>query len=114
MSQVESDVNDDHRELPFQFRIRLLGADLEKKGITKNQRPSALSIEQKSLSDILTTIMVAANPSQDITGPSDPNCQLIWVIAEDPEFAGEKAILVTTRAAAEEKSYQLPAAFRSE
>ena len=114
MSQIEADVNDDHRDLPFQFRIRLLGSDLEQKGITKNQRPSALAIEQKPLSDILTTIMVAANPSQDITGPADPNCQLVWVIAEDPESAGEKAILITTRAAVEEKSYQLPAAFRTE
>ena len=111
MAEIEADVNDDYRDLPFRFRIRLLGSDLEQQGITKNQRPGELKINQTPLADILTAIMVGANPAKDITGPADPNCQLIWVIAEDPESPGEMAVLITTRTAAKEKSYKLPPAF---
>ena len=114
MKNIETEVNDDFPDLPFPFRIRMLGADLEEQGITKNQRPGELNINQLPLGDILTAIMVGANPAKDISGPADPNCQLIWVIAEDPDSIGEKAVLITTRTAANQKSYELPQAFVSE
>lgn len=114
MSDLKTMIEDDLGKMPFAFNIRLLGSDLEAKGITKNQRPSELVLNQQSLSEILTHIMTTANPDKDITGPSDPNCELIWVIAEDPQSAGEKAILITTRTAAAEKGYELPEAFRTE
>ncbi|MFK7770323.1 MAG: protein kinase [Mariniblastus sp.] len=114
MADLQSEISDDFGRLPFAFNIRLIGGDLEKDGITKNQRPGELVMEQKSLSEILTKIMTEANPDKDITGPSDPNCKLIWVLADDPENPGQKAILVTTRAAAALKSYELPPPFRTE
>ena len=114
MSDLRTEIIDDFGTLPFAFNIRLIGSDLEKEGITKNQRPSELVMNQKTLAEILTSIMIAANPAKDISGPSDPNCKLIWVIADDPENPGENAILITTRVAAEEKSYELPAPFRIE
>ncbi len=114
MADLQSEVQDDLGKLPFAFNIRLIGGDLEADGITKNQRPPELEIEQKSLGEILTAIMVGANPDKDITGANDPNCQLIWVVADDPENPGQKAILITTRKAAAQKSYQLPAAFQTE
>ena len=114
MSDLKAEIEDDLGKMPFAFNIRLLGSDLEAKGITKNQRPSELSFRQKSLAEILTFIMTSANPAKDISGPSDPNCELVWVVAEDPESPGEKAILITTRTAATEKSYELPEAFRAE
>ncbi len=114
MADIEAEVNEDFRGLPFKFRIRLLGSDLEKEGITKNQRPSELDIEQKTLAEILTEIMMAANPDKDISGPADPRCKLVWVIAPDVESAGEQAVLITTRAAAAEKSYTLPDIFKTE
>ncbi|MEM7785491.1 MAG: hypothetical protein AAF623_19245, partial [Planctomycetota bacterium] len=114
LADLQTEVSDDFGKLPFPFNIRLLGSDLEKDGITKNQRPSELVLNQKSLSEILTSIMTKANPDKNITGPEDPNCKLIWVIADDPEQPGQKAILVTTRAAAAEKSYPIPAPFRSQ
>ena len=114
MADLQTEISDDFTKLSFPFNIRLLGGDLEKDGITKNQRPGELVIKQKSLSEILTTIMTGANPDKDITGPNDPNCKLIWVLAEDPENPGQKAILITTRAAATAKSYELPPAFRTE
>ena len=113
MAEIETDIQDEFRNLPFRFSIRMLGSDLEQKGITKNQRPGELNLRQMPLGDILTAIMVGANPDKDISGPADPNCQLIWVIAEDPESPGDQAILITTRAAAEERAYELPAAFKS-
>ncbi len=114
LADIQSEISDDYPKLPFAFNIRLIGGDLEKEGITKNQRPSELVINQKSLAEILTSIMTSANPSKDITGPSDLNCKLIWVVADDPEIPGEQAILVTTRAAAAEKSYKIPPAFSAE
>ncbi|MFT5303379.1 MAG: serine/threonine protein kinase, partial [Mariniblastus sp.] len=114
MADIQSEISDDFPRMPFEFNIRLLGADLEKEGITKNQRPSELLFKQVSIAEILTSIMTLANPSKDITGPSDPECKLIWVVADDPQKPGQKAILVTTRKAAAEKSYILPPAFRSE
>jgi hypothetical protein len=112
ISDLQTEIKDDVGKLPFEFNIRLIGADLEKDGITKNQRPSELIIEQKSVSEILTSIMIAANPSKDITGASDPMCKLIWVVGDDPEKPGQKAILITTRTAAATKAYQLPPAFQ--
>lgn len=112
ISDLQTEIKDDVGKLPFEFNIRLIGSDLEKDGITKNQRPSELVIEQKSVSEILTSIMIAANPSKDITGASDPMCKLIWVVGDDPENPGQKAVLITTRTAAAAKSYQLPPAFQ--
>ncbi|MDG1872722.1 MAG: protein kinase, partial [Mariniblastus sp.] len=114
MSDLEAEIKDDLGKLPFEFHIRLLGGDLEADGITKNQRPNELLMEQKSVAEILTSVMIQANPDKDITGANDPNCKLIWVVAEDPEIPGAKAILITTRAAAAKKSYQLPPAFKTQ
>lgn len=111
MSDLETEVKSDYKALPFKWRIILQGADLEKDGITKNQRPGPLKIGQKSFAEILTTIVVSANPDKNISGPEDPACRLIWVIAADPDFPGQSAVLITTRGAAKEKAYQLPAPF---
>ena len=111
MADLEQEINGDYSGLPFEWRIVLLGADLEKDGITKNQRPGPLKLEQQSLAEILTSVVVSANPDKDISGASDPNCKLIWVVAPDPDNPDQQAILITTRAAAKIKSYQLPAPF---
>ena len=111
LADLEQEVNGDYNGLPFKWRIALLGADLEKDGITKNQRPGPLQLEQKSFAEILTSIVVSANPDKDITGAADPNCKLIWVVSQDPDNPEQQAILITTRAAAEKKTYQLPDPF---
>jgi len=85
LADLQQEINGDYNRLPFKWRIVLLGADLEKDGITKNQRPGP--------------------------GPADPNCKLVWVVASDPDNPTQQAILITTRAAAEKKSYQLPDSF---
>ena len=110
LSELASDINDDFPDMPFPLKIKLMGNDLQKEGITQNQRPGALAFEDLALSDILTKIMTSANPSKDITGPSDPNCKLVWVVVDD-EGTNNKQVAVTTRAAATERSEALPAAF---
>ena len=110
LSELASDINDDFPDMPFRFKIKLMGNDLQKEGITQNQRPGPLAFKDLALSDILTKIMTSANPSKDITGPADPNCKLVWVLV-DEEGTKNKQVAVTTRAAATERSEALPAAF---
>jgi hypothetical protein len=55
--------------------------------------------------------MVSANPNREITGASDPNCKLVWVVTEDDETPEKKYVLVTTRTAVTEKGLTLPDAF---
>ncbi len=111
LQEIRSEVLDQYPQLSFEFNIRIAGADLQMDGITQNQRPAALEIVDKSLSDILTSIMVAANPNRNITGANDPDCKLIWVVTDDPEGGEQQVILVTTRDAARKNNYVLPAAF---
>ena len=114
LKNIREEILDQYLELPFEFNIQIAGTDLQKEGITQNQRPGPLQIEDTSLSDILTQVMVSANPNRDITGASDPECKLVWVLTDDPEAAGKKMVLITTRAAAVEKGLTLPNAFTAQ
>ena len=102
------------RDLPFEFNIRIAGTDLQKDGITQNQRPGPLEIENQSVSEILTQVMVSANPNREITGASDPKCKLVWVVTEDADSPGKRYVLITTRAAAAQKGYVLPEVFKTQ
>jgi len=113
LTDLQNEIRDEYPALPFTFRIRLMGSDLQVEGITQNQRPGELRIQQQTLANILTEIMTSANPAKDITGPEDPRCKLVWVIAEDPDQSNERSILITTRQAAANKGYTLPTAFQS-
>ncbi len=110
LKNIREEVSDQYLEMPFEFNIEMAGTDLQKEGITQNQRPGPLRITDKSLADILTQVMVSANPNRDITGPADPNCKLVWVVFTNPD-TDKKSILITTRAAAIENGYKLPSAF---
>ena len=111
LSDIRAEILDDYPGLGFAFRIKLIGGDLQKEGITQNQRPGPMAITDQPLSAILTQIMTSANPDKTIAGPADPNCKLVWVVAQDPDDEANKAILITTRAAAEQKGYSLPGVF---
>ena len=112
LRDIGEEISDQYLDLPFEFSIRIAGTDLQKDGITQNQRPGPLEISNQSVSEILTQVMVSANPNKDITGASDQNCKLVWVVAEDSESPGKKFVLITTRAAAEQKGYVLPEDFQ--
>ncbi len=114
LSNIRDEVVEDWGSLPFDFDIRILANDLSVEGITQNQRPGDFEMQQTTLADILTEIMVRCNPDRNITGPNDPACKLVWVVADHPDKPGNQAVLVTTRAAAAQKNYPLPEAFRTE
>jgi eukaryotic-like serine/threonine-protein kinase len=114
LQNLVTEVKDSHPGLPFEFRIELIGNDLVGEGITQNQRPGDFELKDATLASILTEIVVRANPDKSATGPADPKCKLVWVIADEPQKPGAKIIQITTRAAAEAKSLELPQAFRVE
>jgi serine/threonine protein kinase len=113
LQDIQQEVRDDYPDLPFEFRIHLLGNDLAVAGITQNQRPGNLQFRQRPLGEILAQIMFRANPDKSATGPADANCKLVWVIGPDPEDPSRRAVLVTTREAARQRDQQLPSLFQA-
>lgn len=87
----------------------IVGGDLELMGITQNQQVRDFSKTDKALRDVLTALVVQANPDKSATGPDDPKQSLIWVVIDSEE--GGKEIRITTRQAAERESYQVPPEF---
>lgn len=108
---LETDINDQNRNLPFRFVIRMEGNDLLRQGITQNQRPGSFSIRQKPLSEVLTEIVFRANPNKTATGPDDPACELVWLVEDDPDQPGVQRVLISTRTAVTERKLQLPPQF---
>ena len=93
--------------------VRIFGGDLETMGITQNQQIRDFVKSDVPLRQVLTDLVVAANPDKTASGPADPKQALVWVVAEDAA-SDEQVILITTRQAAAQKGYDLPAEFQSE
>ena len=111
MRDLAVDVRDQAKGAPFEFDIKIIGADLEKDGITRNQTVRDFDQKDKSIAEILTALVRKANPITTVKDPSELDQKLIWVIGPDPDNAGRTIILITTRAAADAKKYTLPAVF---
>jgi lysophospholipase L1-like esterase len=94
------------------FSIHLLGKDLQRDGITRNQRIRGIEAESATVADILTAIVVKANPIRGNTKPNDRDQKLIWVVGPHPDQPTRSAILITTRAGAKAKNYTLPDVFQ--
>lgn len=88
--------------------IRISGADLQLAGITRNQQVRNFSQVNQSLADVLTALVVAANPTANAS-PQSPEQKLVWVV--DPAASGQTAILITTRDGTAGK-YELPEVFQ--
>lgn len=87
--------------------IEILGGDLEKMGITQNQQVRDFDQRDQPLRNVLTKLVLGANPDRTASGPDDTKQSLVWVI----EGAGKEArLLITTRQAAE-GTYTLPKEF---
>ena len=113
---VEAVLEDFGRNLPRGIEppvARILGGDLEKMGITQNQQVRDFERRDTPLRQVLTDLMLGANPDRTASGPDDPKQSLVWVVADDPENPGRWAILITTREAATDR-YDLPREFRQE
>lgn len=117
MRDVEADAQDLAKGSPFakggpkQLTIRMIGGDLEKDGITRNMTIRDFSQKDKTIAEILTALVMRANPVTTVKTPDEPDQKLIWVIGPDPD-SGKEVILITTRAAAAAKKYTLPPEFR--
>jgi hypothetical protein len=96
---------------PVEFEIKLMGKDMEKDGITRNQTISDFKQENKTVAEVLTAMVMKAN-SPNVPDPAQPGQKLIWVVAPDPDKPQRQIVLITTRTAAEREKYTLPAPFQ--
>ncbi|QDV83908.1 hypothetical protein [Planctomycetes bacterium TBK1r] len=91
--------------------VRIIGADLEKNGITQNQQIRNFQRDEEPLRKVLTDLVLGANPDKTATGPSDAKQSLVWVVHPQGKPPEETEILITTRDAANGK-YELPNEFQ--
>jgi eukaryotic-like serine/threonine-protein kinase len=112
MQEVANEVRDALPDLPFPFEIKLMGKDLEMNGITQNQQIRDFEARDKPVKEVLTMMVMKANPIQTVKSPNEEDQKLIWVVGPDPEEPSKQIILITTRDAAAAKEYNLPEAFR--
>jgi hypothetical protein len=111
IADIANEVRSSLPGLPFKFELNIAGNDLMQEGITRNQAIRDFAIKDKSLAEVLTGIVMKANPDRTVTSPSMPNQKLIWLITTDPNDPGNKIILITTRKAAVTNNYTLPLVF---
>lgn len=90
------------------IRVELDGRSLQMEGITKNQRVRLSDASGKTVADLLTAIVVAANPDRRARDPASKSQMLVWVKAADG-----KSIKITTRRAATKQGIELPKVFRT-
>ena len=93
---------------PLDFQIKIMGDDLELDGITRNQSVRDFKEENKTVAEVLTALVLKATAAKS---PSDAGHKLLWVVTDDPDMAGKKVVLITTRQASEKKKYKIPAVF---
>jgi hypothetical protein len=111
MRDLAADVKEAHPTLTFDFQIKILGTDLQLNGITRNQQIADFSASNQTVADVLTSLVMRANPVTTVQNPSDADQKLVWVIGPDPDVPDHQVVLITTRDAAARKSYTLPAPF---
>jgi len=105
LADLETEIKTEYRQMGFEFSIVVDGNALRVEGITQNQKISDFQQEQQPLADILTAMVLKANPDPAVTSARDPACKLVWLI--DPGRP-EGQIRITTRAAAVEQGWTLP------
>ncbi len=112
LRDIALEFNETYSSLETPLEIQLMGTDLEKSSITRNQQITNFDVKDTPLEDILVKLVMQANPVPNITDPTVPDQKLIWVVWADPDNGGKKKILLTTRAAAIEKGYTMPKVFQ--
>jgi hypothetical protein len=105
-------VREKYPQLPVPFDIQIQGSDLQLQGITRNQQIAGFEAVDQPLAEILTALVMRANPVTTVTTPSDPNQKLVWIQGPDPADANRPILLITTRDAAQRRNDTLPAAFQ--
>ncbi|MFM8252724.1 MAG: protein kinase domain-containing protein [Planctomycetota bacterium] len=112
LQDIAKDVNESLKGLPFEFKIKILGDDLQLDGITRNQTIRDFQQKGKTVGEVLTAMVRKANPVTTVKEASEKDQKLIWVLDKDPADPAKTIVLVTTRAAADKRKYQLPKPFQ--
>jgi hypothetical protein len=112
LQNVANEVKSTFPALPFEFKIKILGPDLEKDGITRNQQIREFEQKDTTVAEVLTAMVRKANPITTVKDPSETDQKLVWVVGPDPEAVANSIVLVTTRTGAEQKKLSLPDPFR--
>jgi eukaryotic-like serine/threonine-protein kinase len=110
LADVQKSVLDGNPNLPFPFKITF-GEGLQAEGITRNQPIRNFKMENATTAEILTGLVMKANPVTTVKVPSEKDQKLVWVIGPDPADPSKQAVLITTRAAVEKAKLKLPAVF---
>lgn len=108
---VKEDLLDSYPDLPFKFDIKMNGTHLMEEGITQNQAVRDFDMRDKPISEILTAMMMKANPVPTVKEPTEEDQKLLWVIAPEAVDPAHGTVLITTRKAAKREGYPLPAVF---
>jgi serine/threonine protein kinase len=111
MRDLATAAREEYPELPFDFQIKVIGTDLQKEGITRNQQIRDINAKQVSVADVLTQFVRKGNPVTTVQNPNEIDQKLVWLVGPDPDDATKKIVLITTRVAAGEKKLTLPAVF---
>jgi hypothetical protein len=111
MRDLAADVQGQLAGSGVEFKIKIIGGDLEKDGITRNQSVRDFNQADKTIAEILTALVMKANPVTTVKDPSEADQKLVWLIGPDPEEAGKEVVLITTRTAAATSKQTLPAQF---
>lgn len=112
LQDIARDVNEQLKGLPFEFKIKIMGEDLRLDGITRNQTVRDFSQRDKPLGEVLTAMVMKANPVTTVKAPSEKDQKLLWVIEKDPDDPSKTVVLITTRQVSDQKKYKLPAVFQ--
>lgn len=111
MRDLGTEVADLIKGSPVDFSIKILGDDLQLDGITRNQSIRDFMQNDKTVGEIVTALVMRANPITTVKTPDELDQKLIWVLGPDPDDPSKRLVLITTRQMAEKKSYALPAVF---
>ena len=105
-------VNSRVGDAAFKLVIRIDGPSLQADSITRNQQVRGFRRDNATVVDLLTGLVMTANPVTTVTAPHEPDQKLVWVVLPEPTAVGGRIILITTRKAAQQKGYSLPTAFQ--
>ncbi len=114
MRDLQDDVNENVAGLPFPFVIEIVGADLQLDGITRNQQIRNFSRKNETIANLLTGLVMQANPVTTVKEPNEPDQKLVWTIGPADEEHPNPRVLITTRKASDTKGIKLPKIFRAE
>jgi hypothetical protein len=112
MRDLAADVRDTYPSLPFEFDIKILGDDLEKDSITRNQSVTNFRHENGTVADVLTALVMRCNPITTVKSPAEADQKLVWAIGPDPDQPSREIILITTRDGVTNRDLALPSVFR--